>query len=265
MFFFFLSEIASDEPYQSLQEENRMQLDSFQLGLDLSTGRMVDLELDFQDSSGKTLELKELFFSGKPVLLSPVYFRCPTLCRYHLSGLFFSWQFLQETPGKDFQYIAFSIDPTERPDESYSQKKKYLDEFKNQLTETDFHFLTGEKGDIALLTRSLGYSFDWDEKTEQFIHPMALYVLSAKGEIIRVLQGISFRPFDIKMALWEAQDESTRTGEQNFFLYLYEFDPNANRYKLSFFPILILGGIGGVLFWGILMLVARRFGKKKND
>ncbi|HNM05245.1 MAG TPA: SCO family protein, partial [Leptospiraceae bacterium] len=48
-------------------------------------GQKVNLDLEFLNEQGKPVRLKEIFSKGKPVIISMVYYKCPTLCNFHLS------------------------------------------------------------------------------------------------------------------------------------------------------------------------------------
>ena len=57
-----------------------------QVGFDQKLGEQLPLDLRFRDESGRELRLGELF-GRRPVILAPVYYRCPLLCNQVLNGL----------------------------------------------------------------------------------------------------------------------------------------------------------------------------------
>ncbi len=85
-----------------------------QVGFDQKLGAQLPLGLSFRDDSGRDLRLGELF-GRRPVILAPVYFRCPMLCNQLLNGLTRSLKPVSLNPGKDFDVVAFSINPDESP------------------------------------------------------------------------------------------------------------------------------------------------------
>jgi protein SCO1/2 len=68
----------------------------------------------FRDESGREVVLGD-YFGRKPVILAPVYYGCPLLCGQVLAGLSRALKPLSLEAGKDFDVIAFSIDPSEGP------------------------------------------------------------------------------------------------------------------------------------------------------
>src|SRR5688500_5223343 len=49
------------------------------VGIDQKLGQKLPLDATFRDEAGKTVRLGDLF-TGKPVVLSLVYYECPSLC-----------------------------------------------------------------------------------------------------------------------------------------------------------------------------------------
>ncbi len=81
-----------------------------QVGFDQKLGVQLPLDLRFRDESGRELPLGELF-GARPVILAPVYYRCPMLCNQLLNGLTRSLKPVSLDAGKDFDVVAFSINP----------------------------------------------------------------------------------------------------------------------------------------------------------
>ncbi len=86
-----------------------------QVGFDQKLGVQLPLDLAFRDESGRELRLGELF-GRRPVILAPVYYRCPLLCNQLLNGLTRSLKPVSLGAGKDFDVVAFSINPDETPE-----------------------------------------------------------------------------------------------------------------------------------------------------
>src|SRR5450631_1115173 len=49
------------------------------VGIDQRLDQQVSLDLMFQDEAGRSVPLSTFFQRGKPVILVPVYYRCPML------------------------------------------------------------------------------------------------------------------------------------------------------------------------------------------
>ena len=56
------------------------------------------------------------YFGKHPAILSLVYYNCPMLCSEELDGLTSSLEMVKLTPGKDFDVVIISIDPSETPE-----------------------------------------------------------------------------------------------------------------------------------------------------
>src|ERR1700759_3241320 len=75
----------------------------------------LPLGAGFTDDHGNPVTLGQYFDGKHPVLLSAVYYNCPMLCSEELDGITSALEMVHLTPGKDFQVVVISIDPTETP------------------------------------------------------------------------------------------------------------------------------------------------------
>ena len=190
------------------------------------TGEYIDLSLVFKEDSGKTNSLKT-YFADKPALMTVVYYKCPSLCNFHLNGLFEGVKDMKWESGKDYSFIVLSMDEREGSHLALEKKQAYLKEF----GERDVHFLTGDKESIKTLTHQLGFSFRWDEETLQFAHSPVAYILSPEGKISRYLYGVLFEPKTLRLSLAEAAKGKVKRVIDRVLLFCYRFDPNQNRYN----------------------------------
>jgi hypothetical protein len=85
------------------------------VGIDQRLDQQVSLDLTFKDEAGRDVPLSSFFKRGKPVILAPVYYRCPMLCTQILNGLASSLKAVSLDPGKDFEIVAVSFDPKDTP------------------------------------------------------------------------------------------------------------------------------------------------------
>ena len=83
------------------------------VGIDQRLDQQVSLDLTFKDEAGRDVPLSSVFKRGKPVILAPVYYRCPMLCTQILNGLASSLKAVSLDPGKDFEIVAVSFDKKE--------------------------------------------------------------------------------------------------------------------------------------------------------
>ena len=93
------------------------------VGIDQRLDQQVSLDLIFKDEAGREVPLSSFFKRGKPVILAPVYYRCPMLCTQILNGLASSLKAVSLDPGKDFEIVAVSFDPKDTPETAASKKQ----------------------------------------------------------------------------------------------------------------------------------------------
>ena len=202
-------------------------------------GSSIDLDLVFRSEKGEAAPLS-LYFGSQPVLMTMIYYNCPSLCNFHLNGLFRGLQGLSLTKSKAYRLAAVSMDSREGPALAKEKKANYLKKF--SLPEGRTHFLTGSEGSIKKLADQLGFAFRWDEETEQFAHSPVAYVLTPEGLISRYLYGVEFQPKTLKLALVEGGRGRIGSIMDRVLLFCYRFNPEAKRYALYGYNIMRAGG-----------------------
>ena len=215
-------------------------------------GKSIDLNLWFTNENNKKVQLKN-YFKSDPILMTVVYYNCPSLCNFHLNGLFKALQSLSSYWKRSYQFVLVSMDSTEKSPLAKLKKTNYLKEF-NTLNQKNIHFLTGSKDSINKLTKSLGFSFRWDEETQQFAHSPVAYALSAKGLISRYLYGVEFDPKTLKLSLLEAGSGKVGNIIDRILLFCYRFNPKENKYTLYASNIMKIGG--ALIILALLFLLA---------
>ena len=81
------------------------------VGIEQHLNTQLPLNLTFTDDAGKQVPLAS-YFGKKPAILALVYYQCPMLCSEELNGLTSALEMVRYVPGKDFNIIVVSIDPT---------------------------------------------------------------------------------------------------------------------------------------------------------
>ena len=171
-----------------------------------------------------------------------VYYKCPSLCNFHLNGLFEGIRALEKGPlgrkaGRDYSLIVLSMDDRESPDLALKKKQSYLQAFGPR----EARFLTGSREAIRKLTRQLGFAFRWDEESGQFAHSPVAYAISPEGKISRYLYGVSFESQTLRLALAEAAQGKTKSIINPVLLFCYRFDPTQNRYTIYAYNVMRAG------------------------
>ena len=221
-------------------------------------GQFIDLDLDFLNEEGQSRSLAS-YFQDQPILMTVVYYNCPSLCNFHLNGLF---KGLNALKWKSYQFVIVSMDPTESSDLAKEKKRNYLKEFQNLKSE-QVHFLTSSKKSIEKLTDSLGFVFRWDEETQQFAHSPVAYSLSPKGLISRYLYGVEFLPQTLKLALLEARRGKTGNMIDRILLFCYRFNPKENKYSLYAVNLMKAGGV--LIVMALISLLASAWIRERKN
>jgi protein SCO1 len=220
-------------------------------------GDTIPLQLSFSNEQGKVVQLKELI--TKPTILVLVFFDCPVICPQMLAGVSDVIERSDMTLGKDFRVVTVSFDENDTPAKALDKKKTFLRK-KSLPYVDDWIYLTGDSLSISTLTNSVGYHFQ--RAGNGFIHPVAIIILSPAGKITRYLYGTYFLPFDLKMAIVEAQKGQARPTINRVLEYCFSYDPEGRKYTLQVTKIsatLII--FISLLLFGYLII---RSGRKKT-
>lgn len=226
------------------------------VGIEEKLGQTIPLDLTFHDENGHPVSLKQLIHT--PIILTPVFFRCPDVCSFLLFNLARGINRLASEPGKEYQVLAFSFDETEKPGLALEKKKMYLKMIEKPFPEEAWRFLTGDKEAIQRLTGSIGFHFK--KEGNDFSHPVLMVILSPEGKITRYIYGTEFQPFDLKMALLEASEGRVGPTLSKVLRFCFRFDPKGRKYV---FNTLKITGIVTLVFAIFLILFVVLKGKKK--
>jgi len=226
--------------------------------LDERLGEYIPLDTRFIDSQGKQLQLKS--FIDRPTLVVPVYYRCRNVCNLILGGLAEALPDIKLTAGEDFRILAFSIDKDETPELAAHSKKTFMTALRGKIPAESWVFLTGDEQNIRLVTDSAGYRFQ--KEGEDFLHPVAAFVVSSEGKIVRYLNGYRFAPIDLTMALVEASENRIGTPIRKALSFCFSYDPAGRRYT---FNLLRVSATVILLTLGTFLLFLIFGGRKKRS
>src|SRR5579862_835618 len=118
----------------------------------------IPLNGEFRDEAGNPVHLGD-YFGKRPVIMSLVYFQCKILCPEEIDGLVSSLEMVKFKPGKDFDVVLVSIDPTETPEIAAKEKTLYLKRYGHPETAAGWHFLTGQPAAIDPLAQAVGFGY----------------------------------------------------------------------------------------------------------
>ncbi len=228
------------------------------IGVDEHLGAVVDLDAVFRSEYGDTVRLRDLV--DRPTILSFVYFQCPGICTPLTGGLLEVVDRIEMTPGIDFKVITISINKDETPDLALTKKQRFLKGLNRPILDGDWWWLTGDSANIARITNSVGFGFK--RTGDDFAHPATLIVLSPNGKIARYLYGITFNPFDLKLALLEASQERFGPSIATVLQFCFSYDPTGRKYVFNFLKI--AATLTLVFVVGFVFTISLRKNKKRN-
>lgn len=232
-----------------------------EVGIVEQLGKTIPLDLTFKNSKGEPVKLGDII--TKPTVLSFVYFHCPTVCKPLLGAKVDVLDRIDTVPGKDYQALTISFNPRETPENATTIKDHFLDRFKKEFPTDAWHFLTGDQESIKKITDATGFKFKPDG--EDFLHPTSLIMISPKGKITRYLNGISYLPFDVKLALMEAGEGKIGPTISKILLYCFRYDPEGKRYVFDLLKVTATVSIFfGLIFVAWLLISTRRKRKKEG-
>jgi protein SCO1/2 len=227
------------------------------VGFEPQLNAHLPLDLAFRDESGRHVQLRN-YFAEKPVLLALVYYGCPMLCNQTEQGVVGALRMLSFNPGRDYEVVFVSFDPRESPDMAAQKKESAMTHFRRPETASGWHFLTGSKESIDLLTKGANFRYSFDEKSNLFAHAAGIMLLTADGRISRYFYGVEYPARDLRLGLVDASAGKIGTPVDRALLFCYQYDPTSARYSASILKIVRLGGILTILVLVAGMLIFRR-------
>jgi len=227
------------------------------IGIDQKLGDQIPLDLRFVDSEGNTVHLRD-FFGEKPIVLSLVYFDCPMLCTQVINSLLRAMNVLSFGAGTEFDVLTISIDPGETPELANAKKIEYLKNYRGREGSTGWHFLTGDQQQIDELAAAVGFRYEYDEPTDQYIHASGIMVLTPEGKLARYFYGIDYPPRDLRWGLVEAADGAIGNPIDQLLLLCYSYDPMTGKYGVYIRNSLRIGGFATILALGSFIVVMLR-------
>lgn len=228
------------------------------IGIHQHLNQQLPLDLPFVNESGEHVRLGD-YFGQRPVILALVYYRCPILCSEELSGLVSALEMVKFSPGKDFQVVVVSIDPSEGPALARTEKAMYVKRYGRMNTAPGWHFLTGPEASIAALTSTVGFGYvrvpGSNGKLTEFAHSSGIEVVTPEGRIAQYYMGVVYSPNDLRLGLVDASHHKIGSLVDNIMTYCYHYDPSLGRYSLVVIQILQLACVLTVFGLGSFLVV----------
>ena len=206
----------------------------------------LPLDTRFTDDAGRQVTLRDYFKGERPVLLQLGYNKCPMLCNLVLNGAFDGLKGVDWMPGKEFEVVSVSVDPTETPELAKAKKESYLAEFERPGAGQGVHFLVGSEIMSKSVADAVGLTFRRQDNGD-YAHAAVIMLVTPEGRISRYMYGTKFEPTDLRMGLLEASQGRIGTTLDRFILWCHIYDANARGYVLQARRVMSIGGAVTIL------------------
>ena len=199
----------------------------------------LPLDLEFTTSDGKAVKLRDLFHRNKPVIITMVYFSCPSLCGHSQDALV---RTLQAGPrglslGKDYDVLIVSIDPDDLPATAAAKRSKYVGFLGRPESEPGLIYLTGREPAIRELADKLGFRYkqnygDAVTLGGKYAHGSGIFVCSPYGRLSETITGLNYGTDVVHHSLVVAGEGKVGAGLLGVGLSCgaIHFDPTTGTY-----------------------------------
>ncbi|MBN2319462.1 MAG: SCO family protein [Acidobacteria bacterium] len=228
-----------------------------EVDVDEKLGETIAMDIPLKDENGNDITLGSLV--DRPTILIFNYFRCPGICPILLSSVVNVVNEMSLEPGKDYRLVAVSFDPTDTPEMARQKKANYLNMMRRPFPPDAWHFLTGSGENTRVVADSAGFGYR-KQSEDMYMHPGVIILLTPEGIISRYIDGTSYQPAEVTMAIQEAAAGQVRPTISKVLSFCYSYDPEGRRYVFSitrFFGAAILAVV--VVFMVFVVL------RKKNN
>jgi protein SCO1/2 len=212
------------------------------------------------DEHGKARRLRDLI--TRPTVLVFADYTCRTLCGPIVAFVAEALRNSHLTPGEQFNLLVIGLDPGDGAADAASLRRAHLGD--DKALDAASHFMTADAATVAALTAALGYRYRYDKENDQYVHPAAAYVLTARGRVARVLTGIGLSGDDMRLALVEAGEGRIGTVRDRIRLLCSGFDPAHGTYNVLVSRLLAATGAATLLALGGLLTVLFLMGRRRS-
>jgi protein SCO1/2 len=237
-----------------------------------SPGRGNDLDLAFRphpgarlplaavltDESGRAVPLHN-FFNKTPVVLVLEYLRCTSLCGVTLRNLVETLDRLPLVPGRDYQVVAVSIDPRDKPADAAAARDKYAALLGRAGGAAGLHFLTGPQAAVRQIADTVGFRYRYDKLLDAYIHPAGFVVVSPDGAISRYIEGIAASGSELIAAFADAQQDKSVGPLTRILLFCHIQGAPLGKYTVPVLAAFMLADVAaGLAALAIFFAIRRR-------
>ena len=169
-------------------------------------GRSVK-PINWTDETGRTRRLSD--FAGFPIVLLPIYTRCPAACIMNVDQLKTALAASSSDP-REFRVLLFSFDSSDTPAKLVAYRAR-------EKIPLGWFVGTSGQQNIDALLESIG--FQYGRAGTEFAHPNLLLVVDSNLRVAKWIYGTDYSGRDIDRALKVASGESDWVGRHSEWLY----------------------------------------------
>ena len=163
--------------------------------------------INWTDDTGRARALSE--FAGFPVILLPIYTRCPNACIANVDQLKTALSGSSADP-RQFRVLLFSFDASDTPAKLSAYRTR-------ENIPLSWFVGSGSQQNIDALLESIG--FQYGRAGTEFTHPNVVLFLDSKLRIAKWIYGTDYLGGDLERALKIAAGESDWIGQHSEWLY----------------------------------------------
>lgn len=215
-------------------------------GIEQHLSRQLPLATTFTDETGKQAPLSQ-WIGKRPTVMALVYYKCTMMCPEVLHGLATGLKQVSMIPGKDYDIVTFSIDPTDTPADGAKEKANFVGMLGLPGTAESTHFLTGTPASIDAISAATGFQYvrvpGPDGKLNQFAHSSVIMFATPDGRLSKYISGIDYPPRDLRLALLDASEKKISNPVDLFLIYCCSYNPVVGRYSVTILRVVSIAGM----------------------
>lgn len=230
-------------------------------GIEQHLNQPLPLATTFTDETGKSAPLSQ-WIGKRPTVIALVYYKCTMMCPEVLHGLATGLKQAKMIPGKDYDIVTFSIDPTDSPSDAAKEKANFLGMLGLPGGAEATHFLTGTPGSIDAISAATGFQYvrvpGPDGKLDQFAHSSVIMFATPDGRLSKYISGVDYPSRDLRLALLDASEKKISNPVDLLLIYCCSYNPVVGKYSVTILRVVSIAGmLTLVLVVGLFVLLRR--------
>jgi protein SCO1/2 len=220
-------------------------------------GAKIDLNLTFTAEDGTTGPLSKFAKDGRPFILAPAYYHCPSLCGLLQGTIKRLIGEMGLVLNQDYRILMVSFDTEDTAERARARAESLWEGISDRSSaEAGWRFLVTQGDSAPTLMNQIGFKYLPDKG--EFAHAAALMILTPDGQISQYFTDVNAAARDVKLALVEASRGSIGSAIDHVMLFCFRFDQTKGKYTWAAFNIMRAGGALTLLFLAGLVLFLRR-------